>query len=512
MPTIFKSKTFFNCLIFIILFVALFLRLKIITTQNVTSIETFTLLEVIKNPTLIELVEADDSIPPLQYLIVRFISWFSTELFWLRVPNLLFFTVIFFIIVDVVKKRGKLMTLVALMLFSFSPYQLEHHWESYVYLLFQFWAAVNLYAFYKLAVEKLKKNRLVLWSIIFVLTNLCGFFTHYSYIWFILAEGIYLLFLFIQKRFFSIKVKIKYKRPLVLVLITAFILALYLPVFFSVYHTALENISWFSRLKLFDIGYNFLAIFGIYNLWHYVTIDRPYTDIVGLVILSFFLIFSILRLKKNKQANLINDFGFFLTLSSILLVFLVSKVIGQSILEKRTLIALSLVAIIYLADLIVFGLKQKMFIKILTICLTSLLFLHYFVEDKQYLKEQFYTAQETTPSLVEFAHKEKIQALLFLKPVSCEYPQDKNGMFHLEFDYYWYGYDGSVKKPPYFLIRDSSYSQFFKKKDYWIIGNDCDLEKNKHLVEDQCLSIGKKYVIGSIGFLIECKNEVDLKN
>jgi hypothetical protein len=77
-----------------------------------------------------------------------------------------------------VRKRGKLLTLLSLLLLSFSPYQLEYHWESYVYLLFQFWAAISFYVFYKLATEKLTHSQSTFWSIFLVISNLCGFFTH----------------------------------------------------------------------------------------------------------------------------------------------------------------------------------------------------------------------------------------------------------------------------------------------------------------------------------------------
>lgn len=503
-----KSKIFFNFLIFLILTAALLLRLKIINTQGVTLIESFTLFDVITKSNMIDMIEADDSIPPLQYLIFRFISWFSTELFWLRMPNLIFFTVIFFIVFELTRKQGKLSAIIALILLSFSPYQLEYSWESYVYLLFQFWGAVNLYSLYKLVMEKLKKNQFTFWSIIFVVSNVSGFFTHYSHIWFILAEIFYLMFLFFKNKSSKRKINKKYKKIFILLLITSSILALYLPIFNSIYHTALVNISWFERLSIFDIGYNFLVTFGVYDLWHYGFTNHLRIKIFGLTFFSLFLLIGLRRLKSFKRTNLINDLGLFISLSSIVLVFFVSKIIGQSILEEKTLVILSLIGVVYLAEIINSGLKHKLVIRIITICFSYFLFFHYFNMSKIYIKNQFYTGQVTTLNLVKIIKKENTSAMLFLKSDDCTYPLDKDSKIHRELDYYWYGHDGSFQKPAYTLITDENFNNFYQKKDYWIVGYSCSSQKSQ-LAADQCLIVGKQYAVELGGLLIECLNEID---
>lgn len=503
-----KSKIFFHCLIFIILVAALLLRLKIINMQAVTLIEAFTLIDIITKPTIIGMIKADNSIPPLQYLIVRFISWFSTELFWLRMPNLIFFTVIFFIIFDLTIKQGKLLSFIAIVLLSFSPYQLRYSWESYVYLLFQFWGAVNLYVFHKLVTEKLKKNKFLFWSILFVVSNVCGFFTHYSYVWFILAEIFYLVFLFFQERFRKIKINVKYKKIFILVLITSFILILYLPIFNSIYHAALVNISWFKRLYVLDVGHVFLTTFGIYDLWRYGINSQPYIKWVGLVFFLLFIAVNILRLKKFQKDDLINDLGFFLSLSSIVLVFFVSRMIGQSILEKKTLVIFSLIGTIYLAKIIHCGLRQKISIEILTLCFSSLLLLNYMKQSRVYANNQFYAEQRTNLNLAKIIKQENISALLFLQAGSCEISLDNNEVINREIDYYWYGYDNSFSKPPYTFITEENFQEFYQKKNYWIIGYGCDSQKIESAVS-QCLSVGKQYIVKSNGLLIECINEVD---
>lgn len=507
-PKALESKKFFNCFIFIILILALLLRLKIINTQGVTLIESFTLFDVITKTNMIEMIEADDSIPPLQYLIFRFISWFSTELFWLRMPNLIFFTVIFFIIFELTRKQGKLSALIALILLSFSPYQLEYSWESYVYLLFQFWGAVNLYSLYKLVMEKLKKNQFTFWSVIFIISNVCGFFTHYSHIWFILAEILYLIFLFFKAKFYKIKLNKKYKKIFILLLITVFILVLYLPIFNLIYHTALVNISWFERLNIFDIGYNFLVTLGVYDLWHYGITNHKHIKIFGSILFLIFSLISIWRLKNFKHTNLISDLGFFLALSSIVFVYFISEIIGQSILEEKTLVILSLIVVINLSQIIIFGLKQKLLIKIITISFSCLLTFHYINQSMFYIKNQFYTGQITTLNLVKLAKKEKISAMLFLKPGDCAYPQDKDGKNHRELDYYWFGHDRLFQKPAYTLITDENFNNFYQKKDYWIVGYGCNSQKSQ-LAADQCLNVGKQYLVELDGLLIECLNEVD---
>ncbi|MBP9758817.1 glycosyltransferase family 39 protein [Candidatus Dojkabacteria bacterium] len=332
-----RNILFLNIFIFTVIIIAFFLRIVPAFERDIIFDEAFTISHLIKLNSVEEIVNADPSVPPLNYLMVKFLAQFSNNVIFIRICSVLFSISSLILIYYWMRRYSRVAAAFSLILLSFSSYMLFYSWQAYVYSQLLFLSLTSTFMFYKIMYEKVQ--RLKIYLIIFVVSTLASFFTHYSYIWTIVG----FIFVWIFERLLDLQNRNRISRQrsglgLALSIVIFTILA-YLPVILNRLSSALTNVSWMQPVSIYSIGQATNSLLGYFdNYGPYVEnpLYRTVGYLLGILVLCLSIIVSIIAVKRNYYRSFIL-FANFLIIITIMFPFLVSYILGSSIFAIRSM-------------------------------------------------------------------------------------------------------------------------------------------------------------------------------
>lgn len=254
-------------------------------------------------------IDFNRSIPPLNPLIIFILAKISTNYIWIRLPSLVISVFSFLFIFKMAEKYGKISGLISLIITSISNYQLIYSFQSYLYIYLEFFVVVSLFLFNKLYFEKYNKKGKHFLGFLFFLVNVCGWLTHYSYIFYLFVLAMF----FLIDSFFGKKKNVNFN--LVLFSFGGFLLVwiLYLPIFINIlgggyYLFYSEPISY--RM----ISSTVLYLFGIFN--YDVLYKNLFVALLGLILLGIIFLSGVKNIfyKERKGFFLLNFLMFYFVL------------------------------------------------------------------------------------------------------------------------------------------------------------------------------------------------------
>lgn len=385
----------------------------------------------------------------LYYLLIKILSRFNTSILFLRAPSLIFSLINIFLVYKIaeVLKLNRFYGLICALLFVFSPFQIEYSWWARMYSMVLFFI---LFSFYSLICYFLSKKKI--WLFWFVLSNVLGFYTDYSFFWYLLTLNFFaFIFLFkTDKKFFGS------------LLISDFIVSLYIPVFLKNFSRILDyHVAWIEKPNFEILKAAIFWYFGFGDYWNRNIGNIWFLPFILILILTIGVVF------KDKKKPL---FFLFILASFVLpltLSFLASHILRSSIFLGWNLIVASLFPIFSIGLIISSFLKKKSSVlKILGIFVLS--FVLYF-NFNLYLK---------TTSGIHYDRKEGgfYQKAAELVKNETDFRDDIlifiPHSFKKNFDYYFNGYyKNQEKKLNYRTINYQTGSKILGAKtgNLWII-------------------------------------------
>lgn len=471
--------------------IGLYLRIKPIFIRPITFDEGYTLLRLINKPNIYEMIASDKSVPPLQYLLVKFVSKFSTNIIYCRFISITFSLFSSLLIVFWLKKFSKGLALLVTIFMSFSIIQIYYAWEAYVYSQLFFLSLVSIYTLYVSINIKNQKQK-IFYLIIYVLSSLCAFFTHYSFIWTIFAEIFVVLVISFQK--IHLKKNLDF---LVIGFLSLLLIALsfYLPIFLNIFDGALMNISWMKKPSFFYFGLISKQLFGIQNLGE----DISNTEITILGFLVLFIIIISFYLSTSKKINIINNsekniilYNLAILVANIFIPFFLSFFLKSSIYGARTIIIASFSVAVIISFLLVILVRIHVFnlLLVIIVCFFIVrteiknnpiqeLLIHRTDLFKQYV------------GLLRSVDDQNNKKFLFLDFTAKDHLDTEKIFRNVVFDYYWFGHDNEKRLPDYTLIGKDNFV-LYKDDEFWamIVAADSNIDSD---VDEICNNITEKH-------------------
>jgi len=452
-----------NLLIIILFIIGFILRIKPILTRPVIFDEAFTITYLIKYQKIIDIVHNDPSVPPLHYILIKLLSNFSTKIFWLRLPSLIYSMTSLLIIYKWIKSYSKKAAIYTLIFLTFSNFQITYSWQAYVYGQLFFFSLISLYSFYKCFYENNAKTENL---IVFVISSLASWFTHYGYAWTLAGIAFIICYTLIQSKF---KLEKNIKKTTYAFLVIIIGLILYSPIFLNKFWYAIKIVSWIPNINFFSFGKALLKLFGLDSHFDDEILDNKTVYFI-FTLLYLFLYRVYFSLRNNLNIKEKSIFSFILTILMIntLAPLVFSLIIKQSIFAERSLIICSFL-FTALVSLILSKLeKRKIFNLVLFIILT--LFIFYTRKIDRNGIPFIFQSQEAAKNYAEWfrdnnqLNNKNVNILSF--DSSSFYPYIDTTNF-CSIDYYWYGYDGKEKLNKYKQITPENFYEY-KNREFYI--------------------------------------------
>jgi uncharacterized membrane protein len=259
--------------------------------------------------------------PPLFYVLLKFWSVISQEVWWLQLfpVAISILTLIPFYLLCRELNLTFLEMSVALFILSFNSYLIEYSLDLRMYGLFQFFTLFSLWLFIKL-IKSEKAEQKLFWQI--TLINLLIVFTHYFGWLFVGLEGLYLLIfhrrIFYKFAIYSFGIFISFSFWIWFVLQRV------------ANNESSGNLNWLVCPTVSDLTWFYATLNGTFNISH--------TTLLNLLIFGFpilILIYRSFRQKTNDKNWLMLAFFAF---APVILVFILSNVLPKSIWQERYLI------------------------------------------------------------------------------------------------------------------------------------------------------------------------------
>lgn len=462
-----KSKTtiylLFTTLLFLIAFI---LRIYPAIIRPLNADEAYTIVYLAKFTKIIDIINHDPSVPPLQYIFVKFLSNYSTNLLWLRIPSVIFSICTLIFVFVWIKEVSKKCAFISVLLLTFSNIQISYSWQVYVYSQLCFFGLLSVYFFYKLYYEK-QTN--LFYSLGFFVFTIASWFTHYSYFW--TFSGIFILVIIsilkmIQRK--RINVQEKYIIfPFILIIIS---LGLYAPIFINNFGRALINISWMQQdINLFYIGEMLLHAVGLYDLFKIAFLNNNIIYILIVLITTYILIYQLLYKKHTNKEKGIIFFVNILFVSNIIFPLFSSFIFKQNLLAERGLILAS----------VLFSIQIAFLLKKLTLNITGLYFsifyIFFYIIYSIFINRtnvQILVNQEISKYYVEWIRdnllnsKRELNIVLFASEANPFINARPNKYV---IDYYWYGYDGNTPMRDYKYIDQDNINNYKDKLFFLLV-------------------------------------------
>lgn len=261
--------------ILLVLFIATTTRLSGLTSESIWLDEAFSVYHA-QQP-MIYILTLNDPNPPLYMLILSFfVKTFGTDIFWVRLPSVIFGVASVFLIYLLGKKINNRVGLISSLILVFSTYNIFYSQEARAYSLLCFLSLLSFYFF----INYFHKYRL--WNLLlyFISTTLM-LYSHYFAI----------LVLFVQNIFFITIALIegKYERLKKWFILQLLIAIAYSPSLFNLFNQIkiINNFIWVKGLiYLKFINYNFsggtflysiLPLFLLYSLYYFIKNQNRFT-------------------------------------------------------------------------------------------------------------------------------------------------------------------------------------------------------------------------------------------
>jgi len=437
------KKIFYYSIIVIIFLIAFYLRLKTAIIRPIIFDEAFTITYLIKFNNILDIIHADPSVPPLHYLLIKLMSKISTVALWLRFPSLIFsmFGLLMAYKLSIKISNARTALLVLIML-SFSIFQLVYAWQAYVYSQLFFLGMLAFYFFFNLSFNTNVKYPILQAFMVFFCSTL-AFFTHYGFIWTIIAFFLILFKKIINVNFDFQKIN-KNSQKLILAIFGVFIcLLFYTPIFVENFERAANNISWFKNINFYSIGESIGNQFGFYDSFEWNSILTSNLSKSFFIFILLIIILYLYKLKDEKLNVLIS-----VSIINLLFPIFFSLVLGQSIHADRAIIITSFTVTALFAVFVNKILNEKLYYLFVT------LFSIFFVFSMQKINRNFYyinQEQDASKYYVDWLKQnknsidEKKAILIYHKNRIFQKNQYIKRLDYFVLNYYWEGYDG---KPP----------------------------------------------------------------
>jgi len=467
------SKFFYFLFILGLFTVAFLLRLRPALIRPIIFDESFTVVYLIKFNRVIDIINADASIPPLHYLLIKLMSLVSTKLIWLRFPSIIYSMLSLALIYKWIKRYSQKAALFTLIFLTFSTFQITIAWQAYVYSQLFFFGLLSIYFFYQLFYE----GKSDWWRLLgFFVFSLAAWFTHYGYIWTLVGISFAIIRSVINNKFkFKILTKGQ-KRTIQAFLLIMLCLLIYAPTFLNNLKGALLNVQGIYNLNIYIPGEIVLHHLGLKdsNLSIKFIETRTAYIIAFLLIVTqtFYWIKKIKEDKKNQNYNFLVFMIIILT-SNIIFPIIASLVFQQSVVAERSIIVASL-PINYICSLSLATLWEKN--KIGRILTASLMLFYTAISiniNEQNLK-YYNQLQEAGKEYVDWfiKHPGLINnnlKILFYNSSSALMIPPEDYFDYTSFDYYWYGYYGKYSLPEYQKITINTYDLLHKDIFYLLV-------------------------------------------
>lgn len=334
-------------------------------TESLWRDEAFSVLLARKNLFEIVYLAAKDYTPPLYYIILKFwMEIFGSSEIVIRALSMIFYLgslVMFVIILEKFKIKDKIIYLATAVLAT-APGFIYYAFEARPYSLLAFLTLVNFYAFVQ------QRSRLYFTSLIL------GFFTHYFFIFNLIAQVCYVIF--VEKR--------RGKKFLKTWSIFGIIVGVWLGYLVYLRSYLFSSDFWVDRLSFKDTTEAFLVIWvGFIKGWESrYNFFSIYALFFTLLILAS--VFVIIKSYRERQKSSFSKVGFLILLFSLLPIMIL---IFISIIKPVFIARYVLFTIPFLILLFVFAFKRRVLVLILTLLFVfNLSYLSFLVEARKKLE------------------------------------------------------------------------------------------------------------------------------
>jgi len=459
-----KFQTFFSIpMVLTLMLFAFYLRIKPAILRPIIFDEAFTVTNLIKNSNILDLIKADPSVPPLNYLLIKFLSNFSTKALWLRLPSIIFSLIGLFLSYKLANKFSYRVALLTLLILSFSTFQINYAWQAYVYAQLFFLGMLAIYHFFILLTDKKAKKQNSRALIIYVSSTL-AFFTHYGFIWTIVAFVIIASYKLFKNKFNFKKIDKTDKRIIISTIAICLSIFAYTPIFLKIFNEAITNISWFKEINIYSFGKSINNLLGFYDVFSFNTFLVSKLNNILFSVISIFFVIYLLQFKNQKI-----NFLIIVSMCNLLLPIFFSILMRSSIHADRAIIVASSTLSILLSILVKKLLNGKnyyfflIFFSIFFLTFTSKINrTEYYVFQQEDLSKYFVDWFRENP---ENLREEKKFLIYYDKFSSLDTIQLSNTNYFV-FDYYWRGYDG---KPPLYEYKKINKIEEIDQENFYLL-------------------------------------------
>lgn len=383
----------------------------------------------------------------LYYFLIKALIPFNTSIIYLRLPSLIFSLLNNLLIYKIAENLNinKYFAPICAFLWAISPYQIEYSWWARMYslvLLFALFSTFSMLKFFQ--------SKKLGWGWLFILSNIGGFYTDYSFIWYLIIINLFTFFFLF-----------KLNKKIILLLITSdAIISLYLPIFFN-------NLS---RILLLPVNggkkpnYQFLKATIV---WFFGIRDVHESRIKDIWLFPLILIvIAVVFLYKKERKKLIYIlaplFLFFLCLA---LSYSTVFIIPNPIFTERNFVSISFLPIFLVGLLFSSLIFQRSRVLKLTGIFTLCIFIYFNLKTFIGQTSGIYFPRKEGWFFKKAASYIKINA--DLKNDYLFFTDKSEALF----DYYIKGYDKNKKEELiYQLVDDCNRIDFLtEKRNLWII-------------------------------------------
>lgn len=445
---------------------ALYLRLKPAILRPIIFDEAFTITHLIKFDSITAMIEADPSVPPLHYLLIKLLSNYSTKALWLRLPSIVFSLMGLYISYKLAKKFSDDVAFLTLLMLSFSSFLINYTWQAYVYSQLFFLGTLAIYTFFILLTdEKIKRQNFLV--LIVYISSVLAFFTHYGFIWTIAGFVLISLYKLFKSKLNFKKINRTDKKIILVTALICLSIVAYAPIFLKIFNRAMHNIIWFKTLNIFSLGESLSNLFGFYDAFSFNTFLISNLNKIIFTILFIFLLLCLIKLKNQKINYLI-----IISLSNLMLPMLLSVLMKQSIHADRAIIIVSTTLSILFSIFIKKLFNDKYYYYFLIIFSIFFIFFtnkinrtNYYIFQQDDLSKYFVDWFRKHPEhlmkennfLINYNQFDSLDTMKF---------SNLNYLNYVVFNYYWKGFDGN---PPLYEYRQINSIEDISNKRFYLL-------------------------------------------
>lgn len=461
-----KKNIIYTISIILLFFIASLLRIKPAIVRPINFDEAYTAVYLAKFEKIIDIINHDPSVPPLQYLLIKLMGKYSTNLLWFRTPSIIFSIITLYVVFNWIKCYSKKAAFISLFLLTFSILQISYSWQAYVYSQFCLFSLLSIYFFYQLYY---KKQINILNSFGFFIFSIASWFTHYSYFWTFLGISLIIVFS-IFRTIKTKKIKIHEKQIFITYSLIIVVFLSYTPIFINNFNRALINISWMEQnINFLYFGEMLLYIVGLHDLFQISLLNNNVIYISLIVIIASILVYQTFFNKNNKNNKNIIFLLNLIFVSNIFFPLIAFLIFKQNVLSERGLIITTVIFSIQVGFLLKDISNNKIGIYF------SVLFLIFFAIYSRTIDRnnvKIMANQEAAKYYVEWFRKNNIDPNenIYIVLFASEFTPNIN--FYTNkyvVDYYWYGYDGNNPFKEYTLIDQNNLKDFTNIKFYLLV-------------------------------------------